>query len=72
VFTDGIGGPLRHSNVRRRTWLPALERSGISQPWHRIHDLRHTAAALAIAAGAHPKAIQERLGHSTITTTLDT
>ena len=37
----------------------------------RFHDLRHTAATLAIAAGAHPKAIQERLGHSSITTTLD-
>jgi integrase len=40
-------------------------------PRDRIHDLRHTAAALAIAAGAHPKAIQERLGHASITTTLD-
>ncbi len=31
----------------------------------------HTCASLLIAAGAHPKAIQERLGHSTITMTLD-
>jgi integrase len=37
----------------------------------RFHDLRHTAASLAIAAGAHPKQIQEMLGHSSITTTLD-
>jgi integrase len=37
----------------------------------RFHDLRHTAVALAIAQGAHPKAIQERLGHSSITVTLD-
>ena len=35
------------------------------------HDLRHTCAALCIALGAHPKAIQERLGHSSITVTLD-
>jgi len=33
--------------------------------------LRHTAAALAIAQGAHPKVIQSRLGHASITTTLD-
>jgi integrase len=37
----------------------------------RIHDLRHPCAALCIALGAHPKAIQERLGHSSITVTLD-
>lgn len=37
----------------------------------RFHDLRHTCAALLIGAGAHPKAIQERLGHKSITMTLD-
>lgn len=37
----------------------------------RFHHLRHTAVALAIEAGAHPKAIQVRMGHSSITTTLD-
>jgi hypothetical protein len=37
----------------------------------RWHDLRHTSVALAIANGAHPKAIQERIGHSSITITFD-
>jgi site-specific recombinase XerD len=37
----------------------------------RIHDLRHTAVALAIAAGAHAKSIQARLGHSSVAMTLD-
>ncbi|HSK92080.1 MAG TPA: tyrosine-type recombinase/integrase, partial [Euzebyales bacterium] len=37
----------------------------------RFHDLRHTHAALLIAQGAHTKAIQYRLGHSSITVTLD-
>ncbi len=37
----------------------------------RFHDLRHTSVALAIAEGAHPKAIQTRMGHSTINVTLD-
>jgi Phage integrase family len=37
----------------------------------RIHDLRHSAASVAIEAGAHPKQIQALLGHSSITTTLD-
>jgi len=38
----------------------------------RPHDLRHTAAALLIAQGAHPKAVQSHLGHSSITVTLST
>jgi integrase len=38
----------------------------------RIHDLRHTAVALAISAGGHPKQIQELCGHASITTTLNT
>ena len=37
----------------------------------RFHDLRHTSVALAIRSGAHPKAIQMRMGHSSITVTLD-
>ena len=37
----------------------------------RFHDLRHTSVALAIAVGAHPKAIQTRMGHSSINVTLD-
>jgi integrase len=36
-----------------------------------LHELRHTAAALAIEQGAHPMAIKERLGHSSINVTLD-
>ena len=36
-----------------------------------FHELRHTAVALAIAQGAHPLAIKERLGHSSITVTMD-
>jgi hypothetical protein len=37
----------------------------------RFHDLRHTAVALAIAQGAHPKAIQARMGHSSVQVTVD-
>lgn len=38
----------------------------------RFHDLRHTHATLLLAQGVHPKVVQERLGHSSITITLDT
>ena len=40
-------------------------------PRVRFHDLRHTHATQLLLAGVHPKVAQERLGHSTITTTLD-
>jgi integrase len=37
----------------------------------RIHDLRHTAASLAVSTGANVKAVQRMLGHSTASQTLD-
>jgi len=70
VFRSPNGGPLRYSNFRRRDWLPAARSADIPEGL-RIHDLRHTCAALLIAEGAHPKAIQEHLGHSSITVTMD-
>jgi len=41
-------------------------------PRIRFHDLRHTSASLLLAAGVHPKVVQERLGHSQIAITMDT
>ena len=71
VFTDRDGGPIRHGNLYRRHFRPAVERAGLS-PNLRFHDLRHTYAALLIAAGAHPRAIMERMGHGSVTVTLGT
>ena len=70
VFADSKGGPLRNSNWRHRVWKPACEASGMPDGL-RIHDLRHTAASLAVSAGANVKAVQRMLGHSTATQTLD-
>jgi integrase len=41
-------------------------------PQIRLHDLRHSHATHLLAAGVHPKIAQERLGHSSISITLDT
>jgi integrase len=44
----------------------------VGLPAIRLHDLRHTHATLALQAGIHPKVVSERLGHSSISMTLDT
>jgi integrase len=83
VFPGPQGGPMRHSLFYRRHFRPAVtgytDRKGVKHPGFvptakaglRFHDLRHTCASLLIAQGAHPKLIQARLGHSSITITLD-
>ncbi len=68
VFTTTSGTPLIHSSFQTHYWKHAKAQAGVNC---RFHDLRHTSVALAIAAGAHPKAIQVRMGHSSITVTLD-
>jgi integrase len=69
VFRSESGGPLRQSRFRSKVFSPAVSRAGLAPL--RVHDLRHTAVALAIAAGYHPKAVQELAGHASITMTLD-
>jgi integrase len=69
VFTSPDGSPVRLENFRRRAWAPACERAGIGHL--RIHDLRHTCASLAIAAGADVKVLQRMLGHASAAMTLD-
>jgi integrase len=70
VFATETGYPLRRHNFSRRVWKPALAEAGLD-PKLRFHDLRHTHVALLIAGGVPVKAIQERLGHTSIVTTMD-
>ncbi|MPZ51025.1 MAG: tyrosine-type recombinase/integrase [Dehalococcoidia bacterium] len=69
VFCRPAGSPLEATNL-----LPEFHRAlaKAALPKIRIHDLRHTAATLLLKMGEHPKVVQEMLGHSTITLTLDT
>jgi integrase len=69
VFPNQAGNPLHQSSFNTNYWKPAKANAGIEGL--RWHDLRHTAVALAIAQGAHPKAIQARMGHSSVQVTLD-
>ena len=70
VFTTQNDATLRIGNFRRRVWWPALDESELPRSV-RIHDLRHTCASMLIARGANAKAIQQHLGHSSITVTFD-
>lgn len=70
VFPNQAGKPIAASSFNAHHFAPAKRKAGIDSRL-RFHDLRHTAVALAIARGAHPKAIQARMGHSTVQMTLD-
>jgi integrase len=59
---------LRLAGFRHRIWRPATKAARLDV---RIHDLRHTAVALWIAAGANPKEVAARAGHTSVSFTLD-
>ena len=69
VFTKE-NGEAWHPEVVSRFFRAAVKRTCL--PAIRLHDLRHTHATLALAAGIHPKVVSERLGHATVSITLDT
>ena len=70
LFAAPGGGPLRESNWKRSVgWRAARVAAGV--PDVRVHDLRHTAASLWLAAGADPKVVQRVLGHATAAMTMD-
>lgn len=84
AFPDSAGGYMRGTNVRRRWWSQAVTAAQLfpralsdaadEQPIaydFKLHELRHTAASLAIQAGANIKALQNMLGHESAGLTLD-
>ena len=69
MFPNPTGAPLSQSNMLRRYFKPALKAASI--PEIRFHDLRHTYASLLIDQGENIKYIQNQLGHSSPSVTLD-
>lgn len=69
VFDDGHGRHLKRPVSHSGWFAGAVERAGV--PRVTIHDLRHTAASLAISAGVNVKALQRMLGHASAAMTLD-
>lgn len=71
IFPSESGTPLNIQNLTVRHFKPLLKQAGLSDSI-RLYDLRHTHATLLLIAGVHPKIVSERLGHASITLTLDT
>ncbi|OHU20881.1 hypothetical protein BKG76_09040 [Mycobacteroides franklinii] len=81
VFAAPAGGVLRIATFRTRVFNKAVDKlRGLNDdgtpttdwPLPTMQDLRHTAASLAISAGANVKAVQTMLGHKSAALTLDT
>ena len=73
VFGDG-DDPIRLPNSRDGWFASAVRRAQkLDSTFPRVtpHDLRHTAASLAVSAGANVKAVQRMLGHASAAVTLD-
>jgi integrase len=62
VFPAERDGPIRRSNFTRRVWIPTTRAADVEGLC--LHDLRHTAATLAVAAGASTRELMVRMGHS--------
>lgn len=72
IFTDPDGHVLRHRSIgkgARGWWIHALNDAGLEPMVP--HDLRHTAASIAISSGANVKAVQRMLGHKSAAVTLN-
>jgi integrase len=69
IFANDAGQPIDRHNLVNRHFLPALKAAEL--PRVRFHDLRHTYASLLIKQGENIKYIQNQLGHSNPTVTLN-
>jgi len=69
LFTSRDGSVLRNGNFRRDVFDRAAR--SVDLDGFTLHELKHTAASLAITAGASVKAVQRMLGHASATLTLD-
>jgi len=68
VFCTELGRPLEPRNFNRK-FYQLMAKSNI--PGFNLHGLRHTYATILLENNVHPKIVQESLGHSKISTTLD-
>lgn len=74
IFQTGTGRPVSARNVMRNYYkiIARIQQDDPEFPKIRFQDFRHSHATRLLQKGAHPKIVQERLGHSSITMTMDT
>jgi integrase len=84
MFANLSGQPLNTSNVLNRYFKPCLLAAGLATlesnargkrritSKFRMYDLRHTHATILLEANVNPKIVSERLGHASVSLTLDT
>jgi integrase len=70
VFCTSIGTHLNPTRDILDQLKALLKKAGL--PDIRFHDLRHSSATMLLGMGVHPKIVQEILGHSQISMTMDT
>lgn len=68
IITNEIGKPIDPSLLSKR-WRAIVKEAGV--PAYSLHALRHTFATALLARNKSPKVVQDLLGHSSITVTLD-
>ena len=69
VFAGPLGAPV-DPDALTYAWKQVVRKAGVGTV--RLHDLRHFHATVLMKEGTHPKVVQERLGHSVISVTMDT
>jgi integrase len=69
VFSSTVGGHLHTSRILFAQFKQLLKEADL--PDIRFHDLRHSSATMLLSLGVHPKVVQEILGHSQISMTMD-
>ncbi len=67
VFANAVGTPMLPNTVTH-AFNKIVRKAGLRV---RFHDLRHTHVSMLIKQGVYSKAIADRVGHSTISTTMD-
>lgn len=70
LFSGRFGEHVKRATRGQRTWFKSALDCADLEPMT-VHDLRHTAASLAVSAGANVKAVQRMLGHASAAMTLD-
>ena len=68
VFPSMTGNPV-DLKILTKHFQQVMDSAGLE--YIRFHDLRHSCATLLLSANVHPKVVQERLRHATMSTTMD-